>query len=112
MWGILAMLWAYVGVSLMSYGFVCVFTRSLIKYKLIQQIRDLTPYLATAGIMGLGICIFNYLPFENPWHQLLSQILAGVFIFGLLCMILKLRPFLELKDILVTKFRYAMNVQS
>jgi O-antigen/teichoic acid export membrane protein len=109
--GITAMLLAQFGVSVVSYGLVCVITSRLTDYPISRQIMDWIPYMTIALVMGSGIAIVRLLPIDNIWLQLLSQISVGAVIFILVCGVAKMSAFLELKDILVSKLKNIRQFQ-
>ena len=110
-WGIIVMLWSYIGVSAMSYVLVGLFTHTLVSYPISEQIRDLLPYAVVSCIMGVGIYLINFLPFSNNWLHLFTQVGAGVLLFSLICILVKPGAFLEVKGILESKFSKGSKVQ-
>lgn len=99
-WGIQAMIYGQIGVSLLAYYLNTYYTGRLIGYPLREQIFDLLPYLGMAAVMGIGVYSLQLLQFPNNWSLLISQVLAGVIIYLALSRIFKISAFLEIVDLL------------
>lgn len=99
-WGIQAMIYGQIGVSILAYYLNSYYTGRLIGYPLKEQIFDLLPYLGMAAVMGIGVYSLEGLRFPNNWTLLISQIVAGVIIYLALSRIFKMHAFVEIADIL------------
>ena len=98
-WGIQAMIYGQITVNILGYYLNSYYSGKLINYPLKEQIFNLTPYLATSIIMGIGVYSVQLLPFPNNWSLLISQVLAGVVIYIVLSLIFKMSAFLEIVEI-------------
>lgn len=95
-WGILAMLYGMFITGLISYYLNCIYNKSLIKYRFIEQIYDLLPYLVTSIIMGIGVYLVSLLTFKNNFLLFICQVFSGIIIYVLLCRIFALTAFMDI----------------
>ena len=73
----------------------------LIQYKTSQQIMSMLPTLILSSVMGGGcIWIQNVLKFTSSVEELISQIVIGIFIYLVLSLIFKPKPFCYLLNYL------------
>ncbi len=94
-WGISAMIYGMMIVSIIGYALSSYYTGVLINYPLTEQIRDLFPYLNIAVLMGISVYAVGLLPFPSPWCTLLVQIPIGIIIYACLCLVFRLTAFME-----------------
>lgn len=99
-WGIQAMIYGQIGVSILAYYLNSYYTGRFISYPLREQIFDLLPYLGMAIVMGIAVYALQLLPFPNNWSLLVSQVLAGVIIYGAMNLIFRTSAFSEIIDLL------------
>ena len=99
-WGITAMIYGQICVSILGYYLNSYYTGRLIGYPLREQVVDLLPYLGMAVAMGIGVHCIGLLPFPNNWTLLISQVLAGVIIYVALNRIFRTSAFSEIVDLL------------
>ncbi len=98
-WGIEAILWGQIVVSLLCYFVNTHYTAKLIKYSVQEQICDLSPYLGVAGVMGVGVYALEYAITGNIALLLAVQLATGITLFiGLSC-IFRLFAFKEVWQI-------------
>jgi len=95
-WGIEAILWGQIALSLLCYLVNTHYTALLIKYSVWEQICDLFPYLGVAGIMGIGVHALQYMVPANPVLLLTLQVLTGAVLFTILSAALRLSSFVEI----------------
>jgi O-antigen/teichoic acid export membrane protein len=77
-WGIEALIWGQVVVSLLSYGLNSYYNGVLIGYPIWEQARDLAPYVVPTVAMGLGVYLIGHIPMPSEWLLLLIQMCMGV----------------------------------
>lgn len=94
-WGILAIVYGQVILSIVAFFLNSYYTSNLAGYSSSEQIKDFTPYLLIAGLMGALVFIIpNYL--SLPYLPLLViQVIAGIVIYFSLCRALRLEAFME-----------------
>jgi O-antigen/teichoic acid export membrane protein len=95
-WGIEAMIYGQIAVSIFSYYLNSYYNGVLIGYPIKEQLADLSSYLIMAIVMGLAVYIVGHVPLPNLWSLLLVQITAGFIVYICLCRLFKLPAFLEL----------------
>jgi O-antigen/teichoic acid export membrane protein len=95
-WGISAMIFGIIVISIVSYYLNSYYTGVLIGYPIREQVRDLFSYLIAAALMGLAVYAVGLLPFPNHWLMLLVQITAGIVTYVGLCRVFRLSAFMEL----------------
>lgn len=94
-WGIEAIIGGQIVVSLVAYYLNSFYSGTIVGYGFRAQIRDMLPYLGAACVMGVAILMLNWVPFVHPAALLLTQMVAGVLIYGLLCRGLRLPVFMD-----------------
>jgi hypothetical protein len=99
-WGIQAMIYGQITVSILGYYLNSYYTGRLIGYPLKEQILDLLPYLGMSVVMGIGVYSLQLLPFPNNWSLLISQVLSGIIIYTGLAWAFGISAFSEIVDVL------------
>jgi O-antigen/teichoic acid export membrane protein len=95
-WGISAMIYGMIAMSIVCYFLNSYYTGVLIGYPMQEQLRDLFPYLIVAVLMGMAVYAVGLLGFSNHWSRLLLQIAAGIVIYVCQCRLFRLRAFMEI----------------
>ncbi|MFC1761262.1 lipopolysaccharide biosynthesis protein [Planctomycetota bacterium] len=98
-WGIEAILWGQIVLSLLCYFLNAHYTAILIKYSVQEQVRDLSPYLGVAGIMGVGVYALKYTITGSVALLLGVQVAMGIILFIGLCRIFRLLAYEEVWQI-------------
>lgn len=104
-WGIEAMIYGQIFLSIVAYYLNSYYTGKLINYPFKEQILDLVPYLAISAAMGFGIFLVKYLPTSSNVVLLISQVLIGVSLYIALSCIFKPSAFAETLEILKGKLK-------
>lgn len=99
-WGIQAMIYGQITVSVLAYYLNSYYTGRFIGYPLKEQVFDLLPYLGMAVVMGIGVYSLQLLPFPNNWSLLITQFLAGIIIYTGLAWAFGIAAFSEIVDVL------------
>lgn len=82
-WGLLAMVWGQVVVSVLSIFVNSYYTTKLVRYSAFTQIKDVCGVLPLAVVLGLSLFVAGqYLP-NDAWSQLIGQAAVGVVVYGL-----------------------------
>jgi len=96
-WGIDAIIYGQIAVSLLAYVVNSHYTAKLIDYPIQEQFGDILPYLGAAVTMGVGVRAIHYIGLANNVLLLTTlQILSGAALFMVLCAALRLRAFVEI----------------
>jgi len=95
-WGISAIIYGMVAMSIISYYLNSYYSSVLIGYAIGEQLRDLFSYLIMAVLMGMAVYAAGLLPFPNQWSMLLVQIIIGIVIYVCLCWLFRLTAFMEI----------------
>lgn len=95
-WGIQAIIWGQIAVSIISYGINTYYNGAHIEYSIKDQWRDLCWCLTASLLMGVVVSIAGLVPFHSPWFQLLLGITVGVVTYIAICFYIRLPAFLEL----------------
>ena len=109
-WGITAMIYGQIATSCLAYFLNAYYTGKMLDYPITEQIQDLMPSLALAGIMGLGVYALKYTPIVNQSVLLLVQIMTGIVLYAGLCYIFRIPSFMETIEMVKSKLlnlRYA-----
>lgn len=85
-WGIEAMIIGQIVLSFCSYFLNSYFSKHMIGYSLLRQVRDVVPILVSSIIMSAGVFSLRWLiPSVDYLSLLLTQLFAGVFLYLFLC---------------------------
>jgi len=102
-WGIIAMIYGQIATSCLAYLLNSYYTGKMLDYPITEQIQDLIPSLALAGIMGLGVYALKYAPIINQSALLSVQITTGIVIYTGICYIFRISCFMEVIEIVKSK---------
>ena len=64
-----------------------------------MQIKDIAPSYGVATVVALSVTFLKYLPISN-WVILPMQIVIGIIVFYVICHVLGLKEFHDIKDLL------------
>jgi O-antigen/teichoic acid export membrane protein len=109
-WGIIAMIYGQIVTSCLGYFLNAYYTGKMLDYPITEQIQDLIPSLALAGIMGLGVYALKYAHIANQLALLSAQIMTGIVLYVGICYIFRISSFIEIIEMIKSKlfnFRYA-----
>lgn len=95
-YGIIAMIYASIVVSFITYYIYNYYICVLIDYPIMKQSKDVFPYLIFAVIMGIIVYAVGFFPFNKLWYMLLAQIASGIFTYIFLCRVFRLMSFMEI----------------
>ncbi len=103
----MAMAWSHVFVGFICYFINAAYSGRLAAYPIKDQVRDMSPYLAVAGIMLVAVwSVAFFAPFSSPL-LLAIQIVFGAALYVWLCHSFKLTAFhdatMRLRSVLVQK---------
>ncbi len=102
-WGIVALIIGQLVTSVLSYLLNSYFTRKLLGYGPLRQFRDIAIYLLFALLMGGGVYSLTALSFPSRSVLLISQIVAGIAIYLLLCFVFRSSALMEVLSLLRSK---------
>lgn len=93
--------------GIVLYNFLCIFINlypniKLLNYKIHEQILDATPTLILSLVMGFAIYWLKFLPWSAP-AVLVVQILCGIAVYFLVCLLFKEESFVYLADFIKSK---------
>jgi hypothetical protein len=88
------MLYGLISLSWACYYLNSYYTGILIGYPFREQLRDVSPYLALSGLMGMAVYAVSMVPFPNDGLLLLSEMVTGIAVYVLLCRVLRLEAFM------------------
>ncbi len=108
-WGISAMIYGMIVMSIISYYLNSYYTGILIGYSIWEQIRDTFSYLILAILMGIVLYAAGLLPFRNQWIMLLVQITIGIVIYVCMCRLLRLTAFMELWQMVWSRMPFSRD---
>lgn len=96
--------WLLIGsviANFISYYLNTYYSGPLLKYPIIEQIRDITPSFRVAVIMAIPVYAMSYISL-NPFFLLPLQLIVGVAIVFIICEKTKLSEYIELKSMAMT----------
>lgn len=93
-------------ISSIILGFICFFLNSYYTGKSLgytpwAQLRDIAPGYGIAFLMALTVFFLKYLPLSY-WIVLPMQVLLGAMVFVVICIVLRIPEYFELKDIVIS----------
>ena len=106
-YGIMPMLWGGLIVGIISYFLNSYYSGRFLGYSSWMQIKDIAPSYGVAFAVALSVWFLKYLPISN-WIILPLQLVVGTAVFFVICSVLKLEEYEEVKRIimsLVHKFK-------
>ena len=80
-------------------------SKKLIGFSSIQQLKDISPSFLLATIMGLILCAFDYFTNFNPLLGLISQILIGFTFIIIFSEVTSFSDYMYIKKTLLKKFK-------
>ena len=104
-WGIIAMIYGQIIVSVVAYYLNSYYTGKLIGYPLKEQVFDFVPYLALGIVMGVAVYSVQWFAFSSNAVLLVSQVLVGVFFYTAMNCIFKTSAFVDTLEILRDKLK-------
>jgi len=108
-WGIMAMIYGMLVISIISYYFNSYYNKFMIKYSFTEQLFDLLPYIIISSIMGLSVYSFELIHFKSILLLLICQITSGLIIYLLLCRIFQVKAFMDLLRTVLNKINLPKN---
>ena len=96
--GIMPMLYANLVTSVIAYFLNSYYSGKFLGYSSWKQIKDIAPDYGIALLIALSVWFLKYLPVSN-WIILPVQIGVGVSMFFLLCKVMKIAEYEEVKSI-------------
>jgi O-antigen/teichoic acid export membrane protein len=94
-WGVFAMVCGQSINGLLGYFINSYYSRSQLGYSTWQQVKDMSPYLGAAGVMGLAVA-FLHLPTASQPVQLGFKVVLGVAIYAGLAVVFRFQALQEL----------------
>jgi teichuronic acid exporter len=94
-WGIEAIIEGQIVVSILAYILNSYYSGKIVGYGFKSQTRDLLPYLGVACVMGAVVFMLNGIYFAHPAVLLVTQVITGGLIYGLLCLGFRLPVFMD-----------------
>jgi teichuronic acid exporter len=98
-WGITSLIIGQIVVSFICYFVNSYYTAQLVDYPVLEQAKDVLPYLGTSLAMGASVCLVQCIPFPNHWTLLFVETAVGALVYVVLCRGFRLQAFLELWEI-------------
>jgi O-antigen/teichoic acid export membrane protein len=98
-WGIIALIWGQVVTSFLAYYINSYFTGEFINYGILEQIKDIFPYVLQTIFMALIVYSINFIGFSSDLILLLVQISTGMIVYFIVSLTFKLPVFFEILDL-------------
>lgn len=92
------MLWGSVATGLFTYYLNSYYSGKLLKYNIIEQVKDILPSFLVAAVMAAITYAVSFLPL-SPFVLLVLQLLVGAAITLVLCECVKLEEYKDIKGI-------------
>jgi O-antigen/teichoic acid export membrane protein len=96
--GVMPMLYAGIGVSIVAFFLNSYYSGKFLNYSSWMQIKDIAPSYGIAAIISLPLFFLKYIPFTS-WVILPMQMILCVALLIIICNILKVREYYSIKEI-------------
>ena len=106
--GILPMLCTNVITCIISYFLNSYYSGRLLGYSSWMQLRDIAPSYGIAMLLALSVYFLKFLPITY-WIVLPLQLILGIIVFFVLCVVTKQEEYLEMKGILTPYIKKLKN---
>lgn len=103
-WGIIPMILGMIIHSFVSFYLNSRYAGIMINYNVLEQIKDIAPGFLIAVFVGVVTFVPSLFINTLPIILLIGQLLLGAILALSISEILKLEPYLEIKEIVITKF--------
>ena len=94
------MLYVNIGVSLIYYFLNSYYSGKLLGYSSWMQLKDVLPSYGVATIVAISVWFLKYLPISY-WIILPVQLIVGATVFFVVCNVLKINEYQEVKQMLM-----------
>jgi O-antigen/teichoic acid export membrane protein len=84
-WGVLAMVWGQVIISVISYFVNSYYTRRFAGYSIPEQLRDVFPYLTASVVMGIVVAFVNLPLPAGHIAQFALKVCVGAIVYWAIC---------------------------
>jgi len=99
-WGITGLLYGQIAISFLAYFLNSYYSRQLIGYREIDQMKDVFPFLLRSLLMGAAMIQVGLIQNQNLFVVLLLQFITGVFVYFLINFLAKSPELFEIIEIL------------
>lgn len=106
--GVEAIAWSYFGFCFISTIINIYPNRSILGYGFLEQFRDLGRNMLVALIVGIPVWLLSLLPF-NSVVVLSLQLIAAVFLYFVICGVLKVESYVYLKNLVDEQIKKHQN---
>jgi O-antigen/teichoic acid export membrane protein len=107
--GIYGLLWISVANSYIAYFINTFYSKKLVSYTLLEQVKDIKTTYILSGIMAIGIHSLSYILQTSDLILLIIQIGSGIVIYILLCIIFKVQELNTIYDAIHPLFKRLLN---
>ncbi|MBQ7690623.1 MAG: lipopolysaccharide biosynthesis protein [Muribaculaceae bacterium] len=105
-WGLLAICWGRVAYSLIAFWLNTYYTRRLLGYGFLTQLREILPMLLMSAVVAsLGLGVTEMI--KPAWLALAVGVIAGVITYVAMCYMFKIESFKQLLNIVKTRIHHA-----
>lgn len=98
--GITGMIIGQILYTIITYYLYSYSTDKVLGFSVLSQIKELLPSFFISVFMGLIVFLCTYLKIENLLIQLIVQIVVGVFIYFVLCILFKINEVKEISSLI------------
>ena len=84
-WGVLAMVWGQVIISVVSYFVNSYYTKRFADYSIPEQLRDVCPYLTASIVMGIVVALVNLPLPAGHVAQFSLKVCTGAIVYWAIC---------------------------
>jgi len=104
-WGIVAMIWGQIGVTIINYFLNAHFGGRPIGYPWLRQLKDVAPYGGVTLLMACAAAAAGLIPADSSLVRLLMQTSVGAVVYIACCHFFRLREYHEVKVWSIQQFK-------
>ena len=109
--GIVALLYGQIVNSTIDFFMNGYFTSRMISYSTFDQIKDISPSLLASLLMGTVMYLVRYLGLNNYFLIILIQVIIGLFVYILICLVFEASLVREVKKLLISFVKQSLPSQ-
>lgn len=107
--GILPMIIGQVVTTIIAYYLNAYFNKSILKYSITEQVKDLLPYFFCSVTTGAIVYCIVFLPINNNLLLLTLQVSLFIIIYSGLSSLFRLSAYIEMKEIVLEKIKEKLS---
>jgi O-antigen/teichoic acid export membrane protein len=105
-YGVYGLIYGQILSVVISHFLYSYFINILLNYSVFQQIKDLFSLFLISTIMGICVYSIEYFTISNLYTELIVKLVIGLFSYTFLLNLLRIKEFLDFKNMIISKFNF------